>query len=119
MVLDTYLRNLDTTIILVSFSKAVLGAWKPDYHCISVDILNDSRSLHTLICIGVPHGASKGSVSPMIISGKVHLPFQLQIKYTDEDGSRCMRVSTFAKPVTSNKETVERGEIYIYYALQE
>ena len=73
------------------------------------------------MCLGIPCGASKrsGSIaSSLVINGKVHLPFQLQIRYTDQDGSRCMRVSTFAKPATSNKKTVERGEIYMYYSLQ-
>ena len=68
-----------------------------------------------LMCIGIPHRASEEtrvSTSPLIISGKIHLPFQLQIKYTDQDGSRCMRVSTFSKPVTSDKETAERSEFH-------
>ena len=65
---------------------------------------------------GISAGASKESratTSPLIINGKVHLPFQLQIRYTDQDGSRCMRVSTIAKPVISNKDTAEKSE-YTY-----
>ena len=69
---------------------------------------------------GFTNGASdesKATPSPLIISGQVHLPFQLQIRYTDQDGSRCMRVSTFAKPVTSNKKTAERSMFYSAGAL--
>ena len=108
-------------VVLVSFSDHQQDCTgEPGYQItiVYIDTLDNNCCLHTLICIGVPYGASKRSGSPLVISGKVHLPFQLQIRYTDQDGSRCMRVSTFAKPVTSNKETVERGEIYMYYALQ-
>ena len=65
------------------------------------------------LCVGISAGASKesrASTSPLIINGKVHLPFQLQVRYTDRDGSRCMRVSTFSKPVTSDKKTADESE---------
>ena len=67
------------------------------------------------MCWHVGISASKEGraiTSPKIISGKVHLPFQLQINYTDQDGSRCMRVSTFSKPVTSNKKTADKSEFH-------
>ena len=76
--------------------------------------------LRVCLCVGIPHSASEEirvSTSPLIINGKVHLPFQLQIRYTDHDGSRCMRVSTFSKPVTSDKETAERSEFSLYNIL--
>jgi len=51
---------------------------------------------------------NKDTTSPLVINGKLHLPFQLQIKYTDPDGSRCMRVTTTAKPVTADKKAADR-----------
>ena len=63
--------------------------------------------------VGISAGASeenRATTSPVINSGRVHLPFQLQINYTDQDGSQCMQVSTIAKPVTSNKKTASIGE---------
>jgi len=57
--------------------------------------------------IGIPE--NKDSTS-LVIDGKLHLPFQLQIKYTDPDGSQCMRINTMAKPVTADKSSADRGE---------
>ena len=63
------------------------------------------------MCTETTSAASKDTALPLIIDGMVHLPFQLQIKYTDLDGSRCMRVTTMAKPITDNKQTADRGEV--------
>jgi hypothetical protein len=59
-------------------------------------------------------GASGGGegervgVAPLMVEGRPHLPFQLQIEYTAQDGSRCMRVITQAKPITTNREVAEK-----------
>ena len=71
------------------------------------------------MCTGTSSGASKDSkdskdtAPPLVIGGEAHLPFQLQIKYTDLDGSRCMRVTTMAKPTTDNKQTANRSELLV------
>ena len=52
-------------------------------------------------------GASE--VPPLMIGGRPHLPFQLQIEYTSLDGDRCLRVITQAKPVTRDRSLAERG----------
>ena len=71
------------------------------------------------MCTGTSSGASKDSKDskdtalPLIIGGEVHLPFQLQVKYTDLDGSRCMRVTTMAKPITDSKQTANRSELLV------
>ena len=49
-------------------------------------------------------------VAPLLVEGKPHLPFQLQIEYTSQDGSRCMRVITQAKPITTNRDVAEKGK---------
>lgn len=57
-------------------------------------------------------GASAGvksEVAPLLVDGNPHLPFQLQIKYTAQDGSRCMRVITQAKPITTDRDVAEKG----------
>ena len=55
-------------------------------------------------------GASAGvEIPPLMVEGKPHLPFQLQIEYTGRDGSRCMRVITQAKPITTDRGVAERG----------
>ena len=48
-------------------------------------------------------------VPPLMIGGRPHLPFQLQIEYTSLDGDRCLRVITQAKPVTRDRSLAERG----------
>ena len=48
-------------------------------------------------------------VPPLSIDGKPHLPFQLQIEYTAQDGSRNRRVITDAKPTTNERQVAERG----------
>lgn len=37
------------------------------------------------------------------------LPFQLQITYTDVDGTKALRVLTQKKPVTSDRNLAEKG----------
>ena len=59
-----------------------------------------------LIYIGA---SSVPIVQPLTIDGKPHLPFQLQIEYTAQDGSRNRRVITDAKPTTKEREVAERG----------
>ena len=56
-------------------------------------------------------------VPPLLVDGSPHLPFQLQIEYTGQDGSRCIRVITQAKPITTNRDVAERGRVggYNYY----
>ena len=56
-------------------------------------------------------------VPPLLVDGSPHLPFQLQIEYTGRDGSRCIRVITQAKPITTNRDVAERGRVggYNYY----
>ena len=53
----------------------------------------------------------------MSIDGKPHLPFQLQIEYTAQDGSMNRRVITEAKPITKEREIAERGKHYSSYIL--
>ena len=66
-------------------------------------------------------GASGGGegervgVAPLMVEGRPHLPFQLQIEYTAQDGSRCMRVITQAKPITTNREVAEKGVYTCYH----
>lgn len=45
----------------------------------------------------------------LMIEGTHHMPFQLQIKYTDSDGAQCMRVLTQARPVTSDRKVAKQG----------
>ena len=64
-------------------------------------------------------GAGVGAgteVAPLVVDGKPHLPFQLQIEYTGQDGSRCMRVITQAKPITTNRGVAEKGKCIIEHA---
>ena len=63
----------------------------------------------SLLCTETTSAAGKDTALPLIIDGMVQLPFQLQVKYTDLDGSRCMRVTTMAKPIIDNKQTADRG----------
>ena len=61
-------------------------------------------------------GGEKGpDVAPLLVDGKPHLPFQLQIEYTGQDGSRCMRVITQAKPTTTDRGVAEKGNTYTVY----
>ena len=53
----------------------------------------------------------KKSVSSLLIGGKEHLPFQLQITYRARDGSKCLRVITQAMPVTKDREEAEKSEL--------
>ena len=48
-------------------------------------------------------------IPELIVEGTHHMPFQLQIKYTDSDGAQCMRVLTQARPVTSDREVAKQG----------
>ena len=58
---------------------------------------------------GGASGGSEADVAPLLVDGKPHLPFQLQIEYTGQDGSRCMRVITQAKPITTDRGVAESG----------
>ena len=58
---------------------------------------------------GAGGGAGVTDVAPLLVDGKPHLPFQLQIEYTGQDGSRCMRVITQAKPITTDRGVAEKG----------
>jgi len=49
------------------------------------------------------------SLPELMIEGTHHMPFQLQIKYTDSDGAQCMRVLTQARPVTSDRKVAKQG----------
>lgn len=57
-----------------------------------------------------PVASSDVTVPPLMVEGKPHLPFQLQIEYTGRDGSQCLRVITEAKPVTRDRSKAEKGE---------
>ena len=59
---------------------------------------------------GASGGGEEVQVAPLLVEGKPHLPFQLQIEYTSQDGSRCMRVITQAKPITTNRDVAEKGK---------
>ncbi|XP_019853243.1 PREDICTED: circularly permutated Ras protein 1 isoform X3 [Amphimedon queenslandica] len=52
--------------------------------------------------------ASSDTVPPQMIDGQPHLPFQLQIEYTNSDGDRCLRVITKAKPITTDRLKAEQ-----------
>ncbi len=56
-----------------------------------------------------PPSSEGQKVPQLMIDGKPHLLFQLQIEYTGRDGSRCMRVITEAKPITRDRKEAERG----------
>ena len=49
-----------------------------------------------------------------MIDGQPHLPFQLQIEYTNSDGDRCLRVITKAKPITTDRLKAEKGTNNIF-----
>ncbi len=53
--------------------------------------------------------AGDNKVPQLTIDGTPHLPFQLQIEYTSQDGSRCTRVISQAKPTTKQREVAEKG----------
>ena len=68
---------------------------------------------------GATAGASplvEKDVPPQMVDGQPHLPFQLQIEYTNSDGDRCLRVITKTKPVTQDRKLAEKGML-IYPAL--
>ena len=67
------------------------------------------RIVYTLISGASASPKAPPKVPPMTIDGKPHLPFQLQIEYTAQDGSRNRRVITDAKPITKEREVAERG----------
>ena len=52
------------------------------------------------------------SIPGLMIEGTHHMPFQLQIKYTDSDGAQCMRVLTQARPITSDREVAKQGNYH-------
>ncbi len=54
--------------------------------------------------------AGDNKVPQLTIDGTPHLPFQLQIEYTSQDGSRCTRVISQAKPTTKQREIAEKGQ---------
>ena len=58
---------------------------------------------------GASGGGEVVEVAPLMVDGQPHLPFQLQIEYTAQDGSRCMRVITQAKPITTDRHVAEKG----------
>ena len=69
-----------------------------------------------LLILGESKGASFSSgntVPQQIINGQPHLPFQLQIEYTNSDGDRCLRVITKAKPITTDRLKAEKGELIV------
>ena len=59
---------------------------------------------------GASGGGEEVQVAPLLVEGRPRLPFQLQIEYTSQDGSRCMRVITQAKPITTNRDVAEKGK---------
>lgn len=67
------------------------------------------RIVYTLMSGASASPKAPPKVPPMTIDGKPHLPFQLQIEYTAQDGSRNRRVITDAKPITKEREVAERG----------
>ena len=70
-----------------------------------------ATSLSSSAVSGGATGGEEGvEVAPLVVDGKPHLPFQLQIEYTGQDGSRCMRVITQAKPITTKRGVAEKGK---------
>ena len=53
--------------------------------------------------------AEPAEVPPLMLGGQAHLPFQLQITFTGQDGSHRMRVITQAKPTTRDRTVAEKG----------
>ena len=80
---------------------------QPHYsHCSVAGI----RCVYFLVHVaGASAAALPADVPPLTIDGKPHLPFQLQIEYTAQDGSRNRRVITDAKPTTKERGVAERG----------
>lgn len=54
--------------------------------------------------------AEPAEVPALMIGGHAHLPFQLQITFTGQDGSRRMRVITQSKPTTRDRSVAEKGQ---------
>ena len=88
------------------------------------DVVKSKGNTHTgcplliivFLLLGESRGASSSSdntVPPQIINGQPHLPFQLQIEYTNSDGDRCLRVITKAKPITTDRLKAEKGELIV------
>ena len=76
------------------------------------DCLIDCADFIVCLCpftAGAGAASVPAKVPPLSIDGKPHLPFQLQIEYTAQDGSRNRRVITDAKPTTKEREVAERG----------
>ena len=61
--------------------------------------------------------SKKKSVAPLMVDGREHLPFQLQITYTARDGSKCLRVVSQAMPVTKNREEAEKSELFMPFVI--
>jgi len=59
--------------------------------------------------VGDDKANTSQSIPGLMIEGTHHMPFQLQIKYTDSDGAQCMRVLTQARPVTSDRKVAKQG----------
>lgn len=62
--------------------------------------------------ISFEYGVKPGAFNKIGLKGKpnevVHLPFQLQIEYTDIEGARALRVITESKPITCEREKAEK-----------
>ena len=60
--------------------------------------------------ISYEFGVKKDGKGPSIMTGeKAHLPLQLQISYTTQDGAQNMKVYTRKLPVTRSRESAEKG----------
>ena len=46
---------------------------------------------------------------PLMVRGRPHLPFQLQVEYTAVDGARYLRIISRAQPVTEDRTVAEKG----------
>ncbi|KAL5010281.1 hypothetical protein ScPMuIL_012586 [Solemya velum] len=66
----------------------------------------DSKGATSSAEKGEPEGATSSAKKERALPSK--LPFQLQIRYTDKDGNKAMRVHTNIKPVTKDRQKAEQ-----------
>ena len=92
-------------------AKDVWKSWKSD------SVFDGSSQQHNKIGATTSRESSDAAASekplteipPQMMDGQPHLPFQLQMEYTNLDGDRCLRVITQTKPVTKDRNIADKG----------
>ena len=93
-------------------AKDVWRNWKSDKDTSSQQQEKETKS-GALSAATTTVKPTASEVPPLMINGKPHSPFQLQIEYTTLDGDRCLRVITQTKPVTKYKNVADRGVVNV------